>query len=104
MLAGWQAEIGRESGGADGCHGEGLPGQRADVLPGGQDGADRRARGRARPNNSQTQLCRMGAEISNRNCPLSASLQLSNPLDTVSWLVTRRLLRLSFYMPIAELR
>ena len=39
MLAGWQAQVGRESGGADGCHGEALPGQRADVLPGGQDGA-----------------------------------------------------------------
>jgi hypothetical protein len=29
----------------------------------------------------------MRAEISNRNCPLSVSLQVSNPLDAASWVV-----------------
>ena len=31
-----------------------------------------------------TQLCRIGAEINDRNCPLSASLQLSSPPDAAS--------------------
>ena len=39
MLAAGQAHVGLESGGADGGDGEGLPGERADVAAGVQDGA-----------------------------------------------------------------
>ncbi len=39
MLAAGQAQVGLESGGADGGDGERLPGERADVVPGFEDGA-----------------------------------------------------------------
>jgi hypothetical protein len=39
MLAADQAQVGLESGGADGGDSERLPGERADAVPGAEDGA-----------------------------------------------------------------
>jgi hypothetical protein len=36
------------------------------------------------PNNARTRLCRICAEINDRDCPLSASLQLSTARDRAS--------------------
>ena len=48
MLAAGQAQVGLESGGADGGDGERLPGERADMVPGFKDGAGQAGAGSAK--------------------------------------------------------